>query len=301
MELALVLRELWGRKRWLALGVVVSLMVAVLSVYQVGVFPPKLVKRDLQYSSASVQAFVDSPDSFVGDSAENISSGIERATVFANLLASPGAMDLVGRYAGIPGDELWAAGPVDPTQQRVVSEPTATKRSYQISGETLPYRIEFLADPNLPIISIYTQAPTTVQALALANASVAALTFYARGQQTAQHIPLAEKVVIRTIGPANGGIVNGGIADKLAGGVFVFVFVGWCVLIMVGTRLRAAWRQSGLVAERGADLSRREREVLARRRRANPVPDEATGRSSKDHVRSPASGRASSGASRRAK
>jgi hypothetical protein len=251
MEFALILRELWGKKGWLAVGVVVSMFLAVLSVDKVQLLPPKLVSRDLQYSSASVQAFVDTPDSFVGDVARDVTPGINRATVYANLMASPGAMDLVGRFAGIPGDQIWAAGPVDPTQQRVVVEPTVTKRSYQISGEALPYRIEFQANPNLPIISIYTQAPSTKQALALANSSVTALKYYIAEQQAAQHVPPAVRVVLRTIGPANGGVVNGGIGKKLAGIVFVAAFVGWCALMLIATRIRRNWRMSALLLQLG--------------------------------------------------
>jgi hypothetical protein len=257
MEFAFVLRELWGRKRWLAAGVVVSAICAVLAVCQVSLSPPGLVKRSLQYSSASVQAYIDTPDSFVGDVGANIAPGTERATVFANLMASPGAMDVVGHYAGIAGDEIWAAGPVDPNEQRVVVEPTATKRSYQIAGESLPYRIEFLADPSLPMISIYTEAPTTAQALALANASVTALSAYVRQQQTQQRIPAASRVAVREIGAASGGVVNGGITEKLAGIVFVAVFIAWCVLMMALARLARNWRL-----------------ILAPRRRA-PAPADA--------------------------
>jgi hypothetical protein len=258
MEFALVLRELWGKKGWLAVGVLVSLIAVVLSIYQVQLLPPKLVKHDLQYSSASIQAFVDTPESFVGDVTRDITPGINRATVFANLMASPGAMGIVGRYAGIPGDQIWAAGPIDPTQQRVVVEPTATKRNFQVSGESLPYRIDFLANPNLPIVSIYTQAPTTAQAVSLANASVRGLNDYIYLQQTQQHIPVAARVVVRTIGPANGATVNGGIAKKLAFIVFVAAFAGWCVLVLIASRLRANWRRSGLMLQIGRVISDRE-------------------------------------------
>src|SRR5690349_596951 len=117
MELAVVMRELWGRKKWLAWGFVVSAAAAILSVYQVAqVFPPKLQKRSLEYSSAATQVFVDSPRSFVGDLTRVPSPEIDRATIFANLMASPGAIALIGVNAGIPGDQIWAAGPVDPTQ-----------------------------------------------------------------------------------------------------------------------------------------------------------------------------------------
>lgn len=248
MEFALVMRELWTHKRWLAIGIVVSFAVATLSVYTVKPgLPPKLTKRSLQYSSATIQAFVDVPNSFVGDLTAPLAPVIDRATIFANLMASPGALRLVGQDAGIPGDQIWAAGPVDPTQQRVVVEPTVTKRSFQVSGEALPYRIEFLANPNLPIISIYTQAPITSQAVSLANASVQGLSQYVREVQKQRHVQRAAWVTVRTIGPASGATVNGGIVKKLAGLVFVAIFAAWCLLILVISRFRANWRKSAPV------------------------------------------------------
>jgi hypothetical protein len=247
MEFALVIRELLGHKRWLLVGIVVATAAAVLSIYRVEqLVPPKLKPRSLQYSSATIQAYVDMPSSFVGSLAPPLPPEVDRATVFANLMVSPGALDLIGHDSGIPGDQIWAAGPVDPTQQRVVQEPTATKRNYQVAGETEPYRIEFLANPNLPIISIYTQAPTGTQAVALANGSVQALSRYVHDVQIAQKVPDTSRVTIRTIGQASGAVVNGGIAKKLAGLVFFVVFAGWCVLVLVMTRFRANWRRSGL-------------------------------------------------------
>ncbi|MGH3264559.1 MAG: hypothetical protein ACRDNS_21475, partial [Trebonia sp.] len=91
MELALIVRELLTKRRWLAVGAVVAFGVAVLSVCQVrSILPPRLAAKDLQYSAASIQAYVDTPRSFVGDTTVDIGPGINRATVFANLMASPG-------------------------------------------------------------------------------------------------------------------------------------------------------------------------------------------------------------------
>jgi hypothetical protein len=285
MEFALVMRELWGQKRLLALGVVVSMICAILSVYQVKtVLPPKLTQRALQYSSASIQTFVDVPHSFVGDLTAPLAPVIDRATVFANLMASPGALDLIGQNSGIPGDQLWAAGPVDPTQQRVIVEPTVSKRSFEVAGEALPYRIEFLADPNLPLISIYTQAPTTPQAIALANGSVQALKQYVHDLQVQQHIQPAAWVTIRTIGPASGALVNGGINKKLAGLVFFAIFGAWCVLVLVCSRFRANWRKSGRALNLDATANGRNGRATRRWAVEPPVEEQLVGSSKRQAV-----------------
>jgi hypothetical protein len=247
MEIALVLKELLSHKRLMALGLCVAFVAAILSVYGVQGFPPKLVSRGLQHSAASTQVYVDSRDSLVANLEIVTSEQAQLATVYANLMASPGAMATVGRIAHIPGDQIWAAGPVDPSGQRVQIEPTATKRDVEIIGDQFPYRLEFLADPTLPIINIYSQAPTTAEAIALANASVTALRTYVKGIQSQVRTPHGAQAVIRSMGGATGGVVNPGIEKKVAAMTFVLVLVGWCVLVLVGVRVVAAWRRVRLV------------------------------------------------------
>lgn len=243
-----MLRELWSRKRLLLIGLVVSAIGAGLSVYQVvGLLPPKLRPRSLVYSVAYTQAVVDSSDSFLGDGHEQIGPLLGRAIVYANVMASPAFVDLIGRYAGVPSNEIWVAGPVDPSLQRAVIEPTPTKRGFQVAGESDPYRLEFLSDPNLPTVGVYAQAPSTGQAVALADASVRALTTYVDQIENQEHVAEINRVAVRQVGQATGGVTNAGIKKKLAGMVFVFVFVVWCVLILIGIRARASWRASALI------------------------------------------------------
>jgi hypothetical protein len=245
MELALIFRELWGRKRLLLLGVVVSAFGATLAVYRVnGLFPPKLQPRSLEYSAASTVAFLDAQQSFVGDLSQQIGPLVNRATILANLMAGPGAVSLIGQFSGIPQDRIYVAGPVDPDQQRVVQEPTAAKRNVQVTGETRPYRVEFLADRNLPTIEIYTQAPGIGQAVRLADAAVHALSVYVQTLQQQQRFQPNTHVVIRKVGTPSAGIVNGGIKKKLAGLVFFLIFPVWCVLVLIGVRARSNWRSS---------------------------------------------------------
>src|SRR6202035_3519166 len=52
------------------------------------------------------------------------------------------------------------------------------------------------------------------------------------------------RVVIRQLGEANGGVVDGGISKALAVMVFLVVFVLWCVLTLLSGRFRESWRAS---------------------------------------------------------
>ena len=242
MEFALILRELFGRRRTLAIGAAAAFVVAILSVYRLDGLTLK--PRSLKYSSAATTVFVDAPSSVLSNLTQSLEPLQARATFYASFMASPAVLELIGQRAGIPGDEIYAAGPVDPNVPRIVQEPTAVQRNVEITGETTPYRLNFNSDPNLPTIGIYAQAPTTKQAIALANASAASLAQYVSNIQTTNQTPAQSRVVIRVLGPATGGVVNGGISKALASLVFIAVFLLWCVLMLATVRFREYWRAS---------------------------------------------------------
>ncbi len=243
MEFALILRELWARKRMLALGAAVAFVVALLSVYRLDGFALK--RRTLQYSSASTILLVDTPTSVLGDVKAEFVPLINRAQVYANFLASPGIVDLIGKHAGVKGEQLYAAGPVEPLEPRTIQEPTATKRNVEITGESMPYRLTFTDSTSSPSIGVFTQAPTTKTAEALANAAGTGLEEYVAKVQAEQKVPVASRVVVRQLGEAHGGVVDGSFSRSLALVVFLGVLFLWCVMMLAVARLRDNWRSSG--------------------------------------------------------
>jgi hypothetical protein len=270
MELALILRELASRRAVLAAGIVVATLAAILSVYRLDGF--KLKPRSLQFSSATTQVFIDTPSSVLGNLTQSFDPLQARATVYANFMASPEVLNEIGQKAGIPGDQLYAAGPIDPLVPRIVEEPTAVQRNVEITGETDPYRLNFNNDPDLPTIGIYAQAPTTAVSIRLANAAVAGLKEYVAGLQSSEKVPPTSRVVIRQLGQPTGGVVDSGIKKSLAVMVFIGVFLLWSVLALAYTRFRAAWRASAIVARDVAEAPAPPRQVKAPQKAANGKP-----------------------------
>ncbi len=246
MEFALILRELWARKGLLALGVVVAGLVSFLSVYRIDGFAVK--RRSLQYSSASTVLLVDTPTSVLGDLKSEFVPLIDRAQVYANFLASPGVLDLIGERAGVKGAQLYAAGPVESLEPRTVQEPTALKRNVEITGESTPYRLSFTDSASSPSIGVFAQAPTTAMAERLANAAGAGLQEYIEQVQAQEKIPGTSRVVVRQLGAAHGGVVDGGFGRSLALLVFLGVLFLWCVMMIAFARLRESWRSSAELA-----------------------------------------------------
>ena len=251
MEFALLVRMLLRRKLLLAVGLLIAAIAAVFSVYRLD--GTRLKARSLQYSGASTQLLIDSPKSVLGNLDQSFEPLSTRALVYANFMASPSVLDLIGQRVGLSGSQIYAAGPVNAQGTRVEQEPTALKRNVEIAGETDPYRLNFASQANLPTISIYAQAPTTGQAVALANASVVALQEYVTHLQKSTRTPPAARVTVRQLGPASGSVVNGGIRKSLAALVFVLVFVLWCALLLVAERVRANWRSSAALLEAQGD------------------------------------------------
>ncbi len=241
MGFALALRELSKHRRLLALGGVVAVLVATMSVYRLDGFGLK--SRSLQYSAASTQVLVDSDSSALGNLTESFESLATRAVVYADFMTNPAILEKIGQQVGLKGGQIYAVGPVTGAT-RVEQEPTALKRNIELTGETKPYRLNFESQNNLPTITINAQAPTTKQAVALANASALAMHRYVAEDVSVGAITPPSRVVIRQLGAANGAVVDGGIKKQLFVIVFVLVFALWCVLMLAVPRALAMWRES---------------------------------------------------------
>ena len=241
MGFALALRELSTHRRLLALGAVVAVFVATLSVYHLDGFGLK--SRSLQYSAASTQVLVDSDSSALGNLAESFESLANRAVVYADFMTNPSILEKIGQQVGLKGGQIYAVGPVTGAT-RVEQEPTALKRNVELTGETKPYRLNFESQNNLPTININAQAPTTKQAVALANAAALAMHRYVAEDVSVGAIAPPSRVVIRQLGAANGAVVDGGISKQLFVIVSVLVFALWCVLMLAVPRALAMWRDS---------------------------------------------------------
>jgi hypothetical protein len=271
LELARVIRELRQRRWLLALGLLIAAGASIFIVH----------KTPLQYSAASTQVLVDANASVLGDDLQSTEALSARAEVYANFMASPAILDIVGRQVGLSGEQIYAAGPVNAAEPRVEQEPTALKRNLQLTGETKPYRLNYEAQGNLPTITIYSQAPTTTMAVALANAAVVGLQRYVARAESTSAIPKSSRIVIRQLGPASGGVVDGSVSKTLAAMVFAAVFLLWCALLLYGARFRVAWRESAAAQDAGEQ----DRSAMAARGEEHCVgsPEETPLRAASSH------------------
>ena len=242
MELARALKALWKRRRLVAVGVVIALIAATLSAFTVSFFPFKLTPRTNTFATASTQILVDTPNSAFANLAEEVEPLNTRAAVFSRFLASPLAIGLIAREAKLPADAIEGQGPYEQNLPLFEQEPTAEKRSSEIIGEQAVYRLRFENNPELPIVTVFAQAPTADEAHRLADAAPEALEAYIDQIQKEQKTPAKRRVEVRQLGDATGGVVNGGANAQIAALVFFVVLVFWCLLLIPAHTIARGWR-----------------------------------------------------------
>ena len=238
------LRELWEHRLGLVASVLIASLAALWSVGKVTVFPPSVKPRVLQMAAASTRALVDSPKSAVLDlkvPTTNLQGMTNRGVLVGNMIASAPVRAYIARRAHVPTELLQVAGPVTPDFPRPLA--TSGKRSTKdILKSPNQYRLSVQANPTVPILDIYAQAPTADAARALANGAVQGMEDYLRDLANAQHIAVDQRVHLEQLGRADGGVINPDVSVKLAILSFLLVFTASSAMVLAATRVRRGWQ-----------------------------------------------------------
>ena len=193
------------------------------------------------YATASTQMLVDSPDSALANASVNLTGYTDRATVFARMMTSAAALQYIGNAAGIDGSLIEAEGPVE-----INGSPTATHTPVDIvRGKDLPapavYKLSFVQNPSIPTVDVYAQAPTTAKAIALANGAVTGFANFV-SNLNATDVTQNERILVRQLGQATGGVVDPSAGKSIALLLFVGVLALWCCIVLFVSRLSANLR-----------------------------------------------------------
>lgn len=229
MKLIPFLKDLARHKRWVALAPVFAALILV------GI-AKKLPSKE-QYT-ATKQVLVDSASSAVPDASKNLAQLVPRAGMFAQIMTNTDVMNLIGKAAGIPGDEIAASGPANTFGQSATHPATvASAGGYALS----------LTQPNAslqPIISITAQATTRAKAAALAQGGALGLTQYVNELAKTYNVSANHRVSIRDLGAPSVSNASSGIPKAALPIVFLLSVAGWCVLVVFAVRFIRAWRTS---------------------------------------------------------
>ncbi len=251
------------RQRLLVIGccALIALVCAVASVYHVGVLPPKLSSRHLDIAAAATRVTIDIPQPLVTNALAqdgDFQALDKRAALVGNLMSSEPVLARIAREARIEPSDVAAVTRITTGVQSAFTEPDSERRAAQIAAARKPYQLEVQPSQTLPLLSIYTQAPSVDEAVRLANAAVPATRRYLTKLARKEGLSPAKEVSLDQLGPARGAIVNGGARVQIGGLTFLFVFALTCLVALSVARVRRGRRGvvAGYATPGGGDVAR---------------------------------------------
>ncbi|HEY3946766.1 MAG TPA: hypothetical protein VGL78_16180 [Solirubrobacteraceae bacterium] len=247
MGLGIRLRKLWHLKLGVLISLVVALLAAFLSVYNVG--PGGVTPRSLAMATASAHVVVDTPKSIMTDLRQDIysiDSLVNRAVVLGNVIASSSVEEKIAQEAHIPGTLLRIQAPLTAQQSALPVNSQNQRQITDIIKLNDQYRIQINANPTVPMLDIYAQAPTATSAAALANAAVDQLKAYVANVATRQGTPPKDQTRLVQLGRATGIVINPGVQYQVAVLAFILTFLASCATVVFVARVRAGWRVASL-------------------------------------------------------
>lgn len=230
MELVEILKSLWRSRAWVVVGAVLAVAAAIAAGTR---------GQTTQGGTASAEILIDARESALGDLRRETLPLVARSAIFARFLGADGATDAIAREAGLPTEEIAVLGPkllIDG-----VPDQASAERAIELSDEA-DYLIQVQQGDDLPLLTIFTQAPTKEGASGLANSTAAALERYVSKYQERAAIPERRRVTIRQLGSARSGDFKESPSAILPFAVFLAIFGLSCLAILAWPSITAAWR-----------------------------------------------------------
>ena len=226
MELRLILQRLLWHKA--ALGAVLAVAVAL-------AWLAGSRSEVTTTGAATTQILIDAPQSALANLKQNTLPLTTRAGMFAQFMASTAVRESIAQEAGIPAGDILAKGPYDDPE----AAPTGIDPGSAPSSATPPgYVLTFVAQEEVPVVTVYVQAPDAASASKLAGGVAAGVQRYVDSLLADSDLPQNDRVKIRGLGIPEGGEVTSGGAAPVMAGVFLVVTLLGCMLILMLYRRR---------------------------------------------------------------
>lgn len=229
----------FARRHRVALSAVIALIVAVLALYRPTLVPPGFEARSVQVGTAATELMVAPTDMSIGTGSVYVTA-VDHAVLLGDVMTTPPVIGYAARQLGIRPSQIQATAPMTANVPRVVSDPGSGEAAYNLVRSNAPFKLEVQADPSIPILHLYTQAPTTALAIRLAAAATSGLKRYA-----ASNLPSTPgtATTIQVLGPIDGAVANSGARLEIGLLVFLGTFAGLLWVSVLATRIRDAWQR----------------------------------------------------------
>jgi hypothetical protein len=255
MGLGIRATRLWRLRAGVAACAVLSLFASVWSVWRIDPLAMRAQPRALEMATAWTSVLIDTPKSALLDLHQDtygLEALTDRAVFLGTMMANSPIRAEIARRAGIPASALKVVAPLTLQQPRAPLEKGKEKRTTDILRSTDQYRLDMEVDPTVPVLDLYTQAPSAAQAVRLANVSVDAARDYVDGLAKTEGTPLRFQIRVRQLGRAQGAVINDGVRWQVALLTLFLTFALGCAILVGVSRIVDGWRMAAL-AERTAD------------------------------------------------
>jgi hypothetical protein len=236
----------------LVVSVLVGIAVALSTLYTISVLPPGLHSRSVTIGVAATHLVIDAPQGLVpatGATSLEYSTYTDEATMLANVLATDPVRTMVARAMRVNADVVTARARITGVDIGAYTDQVAEQRANEILVQNRPYKLETQADPNLPEIAIYGQAPSASAAARIVDAAVTALQHYISANPSVTGLGRRQQPMIKQLGVTRGAVVN--TQEALAMVLIAFlVGFGVALSVLVGfLRMRRAFIAAGRTKE----------------------------------------------------
>jgi capsular polysaccharide biosynthesis protein len=189
--------------------------------------------------SATVQLLVDSPQSALGDLQQDPTPLATRASEFAQLMTSGQVLTSIAKTARVSPTDITAQGPYSGAAEVLDTATPSEARGVQLVAEKPRYRLTFVAQTDIPIITATVQAPTVDNAANVAQAIYPGMKQWLDGLQGSGDVPLGKRVTIRELGDVQVGQINSNSSTMLAGVAgFAVALLGLLLVVTIRRRRR---------------------------------------------------------------
>jgi len=199
----------------------------------------KMKMKTVPTGSATVQLLVDSPQSALGDLQQDPTPLATRASEFAQLMTSGQVLTSIAKTAGVSPADITAQGPYSGEAEVLDTATPSEARGVQLVAEKPRYRLTFVAQTDIPIITATVQAPTVDNAANVAQAIYPGMKQWLDGLQGSGDVPLGKRVTIRELGDVQVGQVNSNSSTMLAAVAgFAVALLGLLLVVSIRRRRR---------------------------------------------------------------
>jgi hypothetical protein len=237
MDLEAAVRTLWKRRIAVVGVVLAAVVVGVATRYDVSLSPPGLPDKSVTVGSASTQMLFDAPRSQIADWTGDVTPLAVRAQVYARLVKAEPIRDVIAAASNLRPEDI-----VIQNADEVGSEPPAAQRADEIIAEGSTYRLLLQSAQDLPVVTIYAQAPDARSAERLANGAVRGFTEYVTATQERLETPERRRLTVTQLGTARGATIATSSEQTLAVLAFFATLLAGTLLVLLVDRLVSAAR-----------------------------------------------------------